>query len=93
MKFTWDPEKAASNLDKHGLSFQEASTAFADPLARSMPDPLHSGEEDRFVLMGLTTTGRLAVIVYTERDETIRMISARMATPVERRRHEQAYEE
>ena len=50
MDFTWDPEKAASNLDKHELSFEEASTAFADPLSQTMPDPLHSDDEDRFVL-------------------------------------------
>jgi len=91
MKFTWDPEKAASNLVKHGLAFEEASAAFADPLAHSIPDPLHSHEEDRFVLMGLTNTNRLAVVVYTERDETVRLISARVAAPAERRRYEQAH--
>lgn len=93
MKFTWDPDKAATNLQKHSLSFEEASTAFGDPLSRNIPDPLHSDEEDRFVLMGQTNTGRLAVVAYTVRDETTRLISARLATPAERRRHEQTHEE
>jgi len=93
MNFEWDPEKAASNLEKHGLSFEEASTAFGDPLSRTMPDPLHSDEEERFVLMGMASTGRLVVVVYTDRDETNRLITARLATPAERRRYEQTHEE
>jgi uncharacterized protein len=93
MNFTWDPEKAATNLEKHGLSFEEASTAFGDPLQRNMPDPLHSDDEDRSVLMGMTSAGRLAVVVNTERDGTTRLITARIATPAERRRYEQTHDE
>ena len=93
MDFAWDPEKAASNLDKHGLSFEEASTAFADPLSRTMRDPLHSDDEDRFVLTGVTRADRLAVVVHTDRDGTVHLITARIATPAERRRYEQTHEE
>lgn len=91
MDFEWDPTKAASNITKHGIAFEEASTAFGDPLAHSISDPLHSYDEDRFVLMGQTNAGRLAVVVYTDRDETVRIISARLAKPSERRRYEQTY--
>jgi uncharacterized DUF497 family protein len=91
MDFEWDPAKAASNVGRHGISFEEASSAFGDPLAHSISDPLHSRDEERFVLMGQTNVGRLAVVVYTDRDETVRIISARLATPSERRRYEQTY--
>jgi uncharacterized DUF497 family protein len=91
MDFEWDPAKAASNVGKHGISFEEASSAFGDPLAHSIQDPLHSHDEERFVLMGQTNVGRLAVVVYTDRDETVRIVSARLATPSERRRYEQTY--
>jgi uncharacterized DUF497 family protein len=93
MNFAWDPEKAASNLEKHGLSFEEACTAFGDPLSRTMPDPLHSEDEDRFVLTGVSSAGRLVVVVHTDRDGTVRLITARIATPAERRRYEQTHEE
>ena len=93
MRFTWDPEKAESNVEKHGVSFEEASTAFGDPLSRTQPDPLHSDEEDRLILMGLTSAGRLVVIAHADRGETVRMISARLATSGERRRYEQTHEE
>ena len=89
MKLEWDP-KAGSNRAKHRVSFEEASTAFGDPLSRRIPDPLHSGSEDRWVLMGLTSRNRLVAIVYAERSETTRLISARLATPRERRDYEQA---
>ena len=93
MRFTWDPQKAESNIDKHGLSFEEASTAFGDPLSRTKPDPLHSDEEDRLILMGTTNAGRLVVVAHADRGETVRLISARLATPGERRRYEQTHEE
>jgi uncharacterized DUF497 family protein len=93
MNFTWDPEKAASNLEKHGVSFEEASTAFGDPLSRTRPDPMHSEDEDRYVLLGMTSGDQLVVVVHTDRDETVRLISARLATPGERRRYEQTDEE
>lgn len=93
MKFEWDAAKATTNLEKHGLSFEEASTAFGDPLSRTVRDPLHSDEEDRFVLVGMTSAGRLVVVVHTDRGESLRLITARIATSAERRRHEQADEE
>jgi hypothetical protein len=86
MLFTWDPEKAASNIEKHGLSFEEASTAFGDSLSRAKPDPLHSEDEARLILMGMSTAGRLVVVAHVDRGETVRLISARLATPGERRR-------
>jgi uncharacterized DUF497 family protein len=92
MNFAWDAEKAESNLEKHGLSFEEASTAFADPLSRTKPDPLHSDDEDRLILMGVTKAGRLVVVAHADRGETVRLISARLATPAERRRYEQTDE-
>ncbi len=86
--FEWDPRKAASNAKKHGLGFEEAATAFADPLSMTVPDPDHSDEEDRFVLLGLSFRGRLVVVVHSERGEAIRIISARFATARERMSYE-----
>lgn len=89
LSFEWDDEKAKKNQKKHGLSFQEASTVFADPLSRTIPDPLHSETEDRFVILGESANSRLLVVVFTERGENIRIISARVAN----RRERKAYEE
>jgi uncharacterized DUF497 family protein len=88
MRFAWDPDKAARNLAKHGVSFAEASTAFGDPLSVTIPDPAHSGDEDRFVLFGVSEQGRLLVVVHTGRDATTRIISARIATRHEREQYE-----
>jgi len=88
LQFEWDPEKARSNVQKHGVTFDEASTAFRDPLSATIPDPLHSEDEDRFVLIGYSHRERLLVIVHTYRSHRIRLISARPATKRERRRHE-----
>jgi uncharacterized protein len=93
MRFKWDPRKAESNIGKHGLSFEEASTAFGDPLSRTTPDLLHSSDEDRLILMGMTSAGRLAVVAHADRGETVRLISARLATAGERRRYEQSRKE
>ncbi len=87
--FEWDANKAAQNLQKHGLSFEEASTVLADPLSLTIPDPLHSESEDRFVITGLSNRHRHLVIAYTERDDVIRIISARAATPHERKKYEE----
>jgi uncharacterized DUF497 family protein len=89
MNFEWDPEKAELNLAKHDVSFEEASTAFGDPLSITISDPDHSEEEDRFILLGQTYSGRFVVVVHADRDETIRLISARMATKGERRNYEE----
>jgi hypothetical protein len=88
--FVWDPQKAASNLKKHEVSFEEATTAFADPLSLTISDPDHSESEERFVLVGLTNLARLVVVVHTETGEIIRIISARLASALERKKHEEA---
>ena len=90
LAFEWDNNKAKQNLKKHGVSFEEASTVYADPLARTILDPLHSGEEDRFVLLGESQGRRLLVVVFTERGDKIRIISARVATRRERKDHEES---
>ena len=90
MTFERDAEKAADNAQKHGVTFEEASTAFGDPLSITVDDPDHSDIEDRFILLGMTHTGRLVVVAHTDRDEAVRLISARLATPRERRDYEQA---
>lgn len=89
MNFSWDANKARSNLAKHTVSFEEASTVFADSLSVSIPDPLHSDEEERFILLGLSLHGRLIVVVHTEQDDIVRIISARLATAHERKQYEQ----
>ena len=86
--FGWSTEKADINLQKHGVSFDEASTVFGDPLSLTMPDIDHSFMEERFLLLGLSTLNRLLVISYSERDNITRLISAREATPRERRYYE-----
>jgi uncharacterized DUF497 family protein len=87
--FEWDPEKARMNVKRHGISFDEAGTAFRDPLSRTIDDPLHSNDEERLVLIGQSHKGRLLVVVHTERADRIRIISARVATNKERLRHEE----
>lgn len=87
--FEWDTAKAEENLRKHGVSFDDAAMAFADPLSVTVRDPDHSDDEHRFVLVGRTTPGTLVVVVHTERGENIRIISARPAKPSEVRAHEQ----
>ena len=89
LRFTWDPGKAAANLKKHRVGFLEATSAFGDPLSATIPDPDHSVDEDRYVLVGLSHRGRLLVVAHLERGGTIRLISARLATRRERRRYEE----
>jgi uncharacterized DUF497 family protein len=90
LTFEWDQKKAASNLRKHGVSFKEAATAFGDPLSLTIPDPDHSLEEDRFVLIGESQKERLLVVAHAERSDTIRIISARLATRGERKSYEES---
>ena len=85
MRFEWDPEKARRNIARHGVSFEEAATAFGDPLSLTTYDPDHSEDEDRFLLLGATHAGRLVVVSHTHRNEKIRLISARFASRGERR--------
>jgi uncharacterized DUF497 family protein len=89
MEFEWDEGKAQNNLRKHGVDFAEAATAFADPLAAIFADPDHSQEEVREILVGYSERNRLLIVSFTERDEGVRIISARVATPRERRTHEE----
>ncbi len=86
--FEWDAEKGLGNLEKHGVSFEEAASAFADPLSLTIADPEHSVGEERWILLGLSFTGRLVVVAHTERRDTIRLISARLAIRSERRQYE-----
>jgi uncharacterized DUF497 family protein len=87
VKFTWDPRKAAANLKKHGVSFNEAATAFGDPLALHVEDLAHS---ERTLLVGMSERERLLVVVHVELDEeTMRIINARRPSPDERRRYEE----
>ncbi len=86
--FEWDPKKATSNLKDHGVSFDEATTVFGDVLAMNMPDPDHSDDEQRFLVLGMSRASRLVVVSYTERPPRTRIISARLATRHERRKYE-----
>lgn len=89
MNFEWDPRKAESNVRKHRVSFDEAATAFADPLSITVGDPDHSEDEQRFLLLGVSHAGRLLVIAHAERLETVRLISARLANRHERQTYEE----
>ena len=89
MRFEWDRLKDEENRTKHGVSFEEASSVFADPLAATIPDPDHSQTEMRFLTMGRSSTGRLVVVSHTEEeDDLFRIISAREATSHERKAYE-----
>ncbi len=88
MKFDWDADKAAINLQKHGVSFDEAASVFGDPFSLTTTDPLHSSTEDRFVDIGYSAQGRLLIVVYVERENRIRIISSRKATSAERQIYE-----
>ena len=89
LTFEWDPEKAHSNFMKHGISFEEASTVFGDPMSITVRDPDHSARESRFLDIGYSRKGRLLVVSYTERRGKIRLISARPATRREKRDYEE----
>jgi uncharacterized protein len=80
MKIEWDPKKAKSNFEKHGVSFEEAAIALGDPMAATGADPDHSLAEERYVTFGVSEKGRLVVVSHTEKDQTIRIISARKAS-------------
>jgi uncharacterized DUF497 family protein len=89
MKFEWDKNKATNNFSKHGVSFNEAETLFDDPLYVDFYDPHHSDDEDRYLIVGASNRGRLLIVSYTERRDSIRIISTREVTRAER----EAYEE
>lgn len=88
MNFEWHSPKAQSNLQKHGVSFEEASTVFGDPLVDIQPDFTHSVEEERFSAIGRSSEGRLLVVIFTEKTDAMRLITAREPTPKERRHYE-----
>lgn len=89
MRVTWDTRKAATNLKKHGVSFEEAAGALADPLAITAADPDHSLDETRWITFGLSPRGRLLAVAHGGEGDTIRIISARAATRPERRLYEE----
>jgi uncharacterized DUF497 family protein len=89
MHFEWDPKKATANRRKHGVTFEEASSALRDVFSATAHDPDHSDDEERFVTFGVSSQGRLLTVSHTDRDNAIRIISARLATNAER----QIYEE
>ena len=86
--FEWDSDKAASNLLKHGVSFEEAATVFEDAFALTVEDSAHSEVESRLVTIGISNVSRLLLVVNTERGDNIRIISARPPSPAERRFYE-----
>ncbi len=89
LQFTWDPAKGEANLRKHGVAFEDASTVFRNPLAQVLPDPTHSEHEQRSLIVGHSAGGRLLLVVFTEAEERIRIISARDASARERREYEE----
>jgi uncharacterized DUF497 family protein len=91
MQFEWDAVKAATNLRKHAVAFTEAASVFGDPFSDTFPDPDHSVGEVRFVTVGRSLSGRLLVVGHTDRGESIRIITARHATPYERRYYEDTH--
>lgn len=87
-EFEWDLAKASANQQRHGVSFVEAATVFFDPLSVTVADPLHSIDEQRFVITGLSYQQRLLVVVHADHGDRIRIISARLATRSEREKYE-----
>jgi uncharacterized DUF497 family protein len=90
LDFQWDENKASVNQAKHGVTFEEAATVFADPLSLTISDPAHSQKEDRFVTLGTSHNGKLLVVVHTDRGDSVRIISARRATRKERKNYEES---
>lgn len=89
MRFEWDRQKAEANLHKHGVSFDEARSVFLDDLSIVIPDPAHSVEEERSIIIGVARNGQVFVVCYVEQGSVIRLISARKATRAERWKYEQ----
>ena len=89
LRFEWDPKKAAANLTKHGVSFEEALTVFSDPLARIFDDEDHSIEEEREIIIGHSVKRHLLIVCFTARETAIRLVNARQATKRERQDYEE----
>lgn len=92
MTFEWDPDKATRNYEKHRVSFHEACTIFGDPFSLTYSDPGHSTTERRFITMGMSTNKRVLLVAHTDRNENVRIISARRATRGERQHYEEKNE-
>ena len=90
LSFEWDEKKARTNAAKHGVRFEDAATVFADPQTLTIPDPAHSQAEERFIILGKAHTGKLLVVVHTERSDSLRIISARIASRRERKHYEES---
>jgi len=90
VQFEWDPDKAAANVKRRRISFDEAASVLEDPLSTTFPDEAHSEEEMRFLTIGTSLRGRVLVVAHTERNDTLRIISARRATRREREFYEQS---
>lgn len=88
---TWNPQKAHSNRRKHGVSFEEATSVFYDPLSITIDDPLHSSDEERFIIIGISIQRRVLVVAHTDEGDIIKIISARVAEPFERKQYEEGY--
>jgi uncharacterized DUF497 family protein len=89
VNFEWDPGKARQNRLKHRISFQEAASVFGDPLAVTYPDPDHSLSEQRFITVGMSSAARVLIVAHVDRDENVRIISARKTTQRERKYYEE----
>lgn len=92
LTFEWDKNKEKENQKKHEVSFEEAITVFGDPLSLTIKDPLHSYDEERFIIIGQSFIGRTLIVVHTERGDTIRIISTRIATGREKKTYEKGKE-
>ena len=90
LNFEWDDKKAKSNLIKHKISFEEASTAFGDDLSITIEDPLHSDNENRLILIGKSNNNKTLIVVHIEQTDSIRLISARKATKREQKFYEES---
>lgn len=89
LRFTWDPDKERRNVAKHGLTFREAGSVFGDAFSTTFPDPAHSRGEQRYVTIGLSDRGNVLVVAHADREDSVRIISARRATRSERRFYEE----
>ncbi len=90
MRFEWDGRKASRNLVKHDVSFEEAVSVFGDPLSKTFPDPDHSQDEERFIIIGASESGKILVVAHTDDETAVRIISAREATYRERKSYEES---
>ena len=88
-RFEWDPEKARTNLRRHGVSFEEAASMFGDWRHITRYDPLHSTDEERFATIGMSTRNRLLVVIHTDREDRVRIIRARLANRLEKQTYEE----